>query len=110
MRADELVNDPSPDACVEVTLGPLQLADACDSSMFAEPLRITPADLLRLHMESDLALGEIRAEVVRADNAWQRHLGRWYAEGRAAVEAREPEVALLTRVLEGLRRQVLAPV
>lgn len=110
MRADELADDPSPDACVEVTLGPLIPTDECNSAMFAEPLRITPADLLRLHMESDLALGEIRAEAVRADVAWQRHLGRWYEEGRVAVADSEPEVTLLRRVLDGLRRQVLAPV
>ncbi|MFD8724313.1 hypothetical protein ACFV2H_41740 [Streptomyces sp. NPDC059629] len=110
MRADELADDPSPDACVEVTLGSLIPTDEFDSAVFAEPLRITPADLLRLHIESDLALGEIRAEAVRADIAWQRHLGRWYDEGRAAVEASEPEVTLLRRVLDGLRRQVLAPV
>ncbi|MEV7432279.1 hypothetical protein [Streptomyces griseoviridis] len=110
MGAHELVADPNPDACVDITLGPLQSAGACDPPKFAEPLRITPADLLRLRMESDLALGEMRAEVVRADYAWQRHLGRWYAEGREAVEAGEPEAVLLTRVLEGLRRQVLVPV
>ncbi|WP_150135581.1 hypothetical protein [Streptomyces hyaluromycini] len=110
MQSDELVDDPSPDACVEVTLSPLRPAGDPDSAVFAEPLRITPADLLRLHMESDLALGEIRAEAHRADIAWQRRLGRWYEEGRAAVEAGEPEVTLLRRVLDGLRRQVLTPV
>ncbi|MEV5953781.1 hypothetical protein AB0M11_08390 [Streptomyces sp. NPDC051987] len=112
MRADELVDDPSPDACVEVTLSPSapRPAGDPDAVAFAEPLRITPADLLRLHMESNLALGEIRAEARRADIAWQRHLGRWYEEGRAAVEAGEPEVTLLRRVLDGLRRQVLTPV
>ncbi|MFJ5643032.1 hypothetical protein [Streptomyces sp. NPDC093223] len=110
MRADELADDPSPGACVEVTLGPFIPTDECDSAMFTGLLRILPADLLRLHMESDLLLGEIRAEAVRADIAWQRHLGRWYEEGRVAVADSEPEVTLLMRVLDGLRRQVLAPV
>ncbi|MFE7460595.1 hypothetical protein ACPEIF_11665 [Streptomyces sp. NPDC012600] len=54
-------------------------------------------------------MGEIRAEVVRAELAQQAALGRWYEEGRAAVESREPDVALLARVLDGLRKQTPAP-
>ncbi len=110
MDADELVDDPSPEACVELTLGPFRATSDPGTEIFAAPLRITPVDLLRLHMESDLALGEIRAEATRAETEYQRRLSRWHEEGRAAVEGREPEVTLLVRVLEGLRRQVVAPV
>jgi hypothetical protein len=73
-----------------------------------EPLRITPADLVRLHLESGLLLGEVRAEMLRAEAAWQRQLGRWYEEARQAVEARTPDETLLRRVLDGLRRPDLA--
>ena len=110
MHAEELMDDPSPEACVELTLLPLRSTSGPDAEIFAEPLRITPADLLRLHLESDLALGEIRAEVRQAEIEYRRRLGRWYEEGRDAAESREPEVSLLVRVLEGLRRQVLASV
>lgn len=110
MQAEELVNDPSSEACVELTLDPLGSMSDLDAAIFAEPLRMTPADLVRLHLESSLTLDAIRAEAIRAEIAWQRGLRRWYEDGRVAVESREPEVALLVRVLEGLRRQVLAPV
>ncbi|MFK4099635.1 hypothetical protein ACI2L1_06070 [Streptomyces sp. NPDC019531] len=104
------MDDPSPEACVELTLVPFRSTSDPDAEISAEPLRITPADLLRLHLESDLALGEIRAEVRQAEIEYRRRLGRWYEEGRAAAESREPEVSLLVRVLEGLRRQVLTSV
>ncbi|MFC8699620.1 MULTISPECIES: hypothetical protein [Streptomyces] len=55
-------------------------------------------------------MSEIRAEVMQAEITWQKALGHWYEEGRAAVESREPDVALLARVLEGLRKKDLAPV
>jgi hypothetical protein len=110
VHADELVDDPSPEACVELVLSPLPGPGDWDGETCAEPLRMTPADLLRLHMESDLVLGEIRAEATRAQIALQRHVGRWYEDGRIAVESRDPDVTLLQRVLEGLRRQVLVPV
>ncbi|WP_328756814.1 ATP-grasp ribosomal peptide maturase [Streptomyces sp. NBC_00271] len=107
MQAEELVNDPSREACVELTLDPLGSMSDLDAAIFAEPLRMTPADLVRLQLESSLTLDAIRAEAIRVEIAWQRDLRRWYEEGRVAVESGEPEVALLVRVLEGLRRQVL---
>jgi hypothetical protein len=110
VHADELVDDPSPEACVELALSPLHEPGGSDAVICAEPLRMTPADLLRLHMESELVLREIRAEATRAQIALQRHVGRWYEDGRIAVESRDPDVTLLQRVLEGLRRQVLVPV
>ncbi|WP_328353455.1 hypothetical protein OG800_11170 [Streptomyces sp. NBC_00445] len=111
MPTDELVDDPSPEACVElILLGPIRSTSDRETATFAEPLRITPADLLRLHVEAALVLGEVRAEATRAEIEFRRRLGHWYEDGRVAVESREPEVALLTRVLEGLRRQVLARV
>jgi hypothetical protein len=110
MCADELAGDPSPDACVELAFGPVRPPGEPGVVMFPEPLRLTPADLLRLHMESHLTLGEIRVEVVQAEISWRQHLGRWHEEGRVAVASREPDTALLVRVLEGLRKQVLVPV
>ncbi|WP_328550185.1 hypothetical protein [Streptomyces sp. NBC_00366] len=110
MHDDELVDDPSPEACVELVFGPLHEPGGSDAVICAKPLRMTPADLLRLHMESELVLREIRAEATRAEIAWQQRVGRWYEEGRIAVESRDPDTALLQRVLEGLRRQVLVPV
>jgi hypothetical protein len=110
MDADELMDDPSPEACVELAICPLRSTSDSDTAICAEPLRITPADLLRLHMESDLALREIRAEATKAEIEYQQRLGRWHEEGRAAVESKVPEVTLLVRVLEGLRQQSLAPV
>ncbi|MFI5800868.1 hypothetical protein [Streptomyces sp. NPDC051677] len=71
-----------------------------------EPVRITPADLVRLRVESGLVLGEIRAEVQRAESAWRQHLIRWYRDGRLAAEARAPDISLLQRVLDGLRNPV----
>ncbi|WP_351222488.1 hypothetical protein [Streptomyces sp. NPDC002133] len=107
---DELSDDPCPEACVEVSFGPVRPPDDPDIVMLAEPLRITPADLARLRIEAELAMGEIRAEVMEAEIAWKRALGDWYGQGRAAVELREPDVALLVRVLEGLRKKDLVPV
>ncbi|WP_234387929.1 MULTISPECIES: hypothetical protein [Streptomyces] len=109
MQAAELVNDPSPEACVELTLDPLGSMSDSHAAMLAESLRMTPVDLVRLHLESDLMLSAIRTEAVRAEITWQRSLRRWYEEGRVAAESREPEVTLLIRVIEGLRRQVRAP-
>ncbi|MEV0186476.1 hypothetical protein AB0I54_45865, partial [Streptomyces sp. NPDC050625] len=68
-----------------------------------EPVRITPTDLVRLRVESGLALGEIRAEVQRAEIPWRQHLSRWYGDGRLAAEASAPDISLLQRVLDGLR-------
>jgi hypothetical protein len=98
MVSEAPAGDPHPDACVELVFGP-----APDGAVVPEPLRITPADLLRLHVETGLVLGEIRAEARRAENAWEQQLGRWYGDGRLAVEARAPDVSLLQRVLAGLR-------
>ncbi|MDF3143529.1 MULTISPECIES: hypothetical protein [unclassified Streptomyces] len=93
-----------------IILAPLRSTSDPDTATFAEPLRITPAELLRLHMESAHALGEIRAEATWAEIEYQRRLNRWHEDGRVAVDSMEPEVALLARVLEALRRQALAPV
>lgn len=91
MSADELVEDPSPEACVElILLGPMCSTGDSETATFAVPLRITPADLLRLHMEAALVLGETRAEVTRAEIEYQRRLDRWFEDGRVAVESREP--------------------
>lgn len=110
MPADELVDDPSAEACVElIILGPLRPTSDPGTEMFAEPLRITPVDLVRLHMESAHALGEIRAEATGAEIEYKRRLNRWHEDGRVAVESMEPEVVLLARVLEALRREALAP-
>lgn len=109
VHADELVNDPSPEVCVELVLNLLHGVGGSDAVICADPMRMTPADLLRLRMESDRALEGIRAEVTRAEIAWQRHVGRWYEEGRIAVDSGDPDTSLLQRVLEGLRRQVLVP-
>ncbi|MFC0844386.1 hypothetical protein ACFH04_11825 [Streptomyces noboritoensis] len=104
---EELIGDPRPEACVEVSFGPLR--PERDMVLFPQPVRMTPADLVRLRMEAELVLGEIRAEVLRAEIAWERALGEWYEEGRAAIEARKPDEALLVRVLEGLRRDQFIP-
>ncbi|MGW0775730.1 hypothetical protein ACWD01_19245 [Streptomyces sp. NPDC002835] len=72
-------------------------------------MRISPADLIRLRIEAELALDEVRAEVMKAEIAWERALGEWYEEGRAAIESREPDVTLVARILECLRKEDLVP-
>ncbi|MFJ8842425.1 hypothetical protein ACIRFF_05920 [Streptomyces cyaneofuscatus] len=109
LSVDELADDPQPEACIEVGFGPMRPSGNPDVIVLPEHLRITPTDLARLRMETELAMGEIRAEVMQAEFAWQTSLDRWYEEGRAAVESRDPDVALLARVLEGLRRKDPTP-
>ncbi|MEU1009063.1 hypothetical protein [Streptomyces sp. NPDC005890] len=106
LPAEELAGDPWPDACVELAFNPTCMSDEADAVVVPEPVRITPADLVRLRVESGLVLGEIRAEVQRAESAWRQHLGRWYRDGRLAAEARAPDISLLQRVLDGLRNPV----
>ncbi|WP_327255469.1 hypothetical protein [Streptomyces sp. NBC_01244] len=95
----ELASDPA--RCVEFALDQVRVEDG------HLVLRITPADLVHLRIETDSVLREIRSEALRAEHAWRRALGEWHEEGRAAVEARAPDVALLARVLEALRREAL---
>jgi hypothetical protein len=104
MSAEELTISPRPDTCVEVAFGPMRPANDPNTVVCPEPLRITPADLVRLHAETDLALGQLRVEMLRAEIAWKQQLGHWYEEGRQAVETRLPEVALLQRVLDALKK------
>ncbi|MFJ8489462.1 hypothetical protein ACIRBZ_14005 [Streptomyces sp. NPDC094038] len=106
LPAEELVGDACPDACVELAFNSSCLSDEADAVVVSEPVRITPADLVRLRVESGLVLGEIRAEVQRAESAWRQHLSRWYRDGRLAAEARAPDISLLQRVLDGLRNPV----
>lgn len=103
LPSEELVGDPFPDACVELAFGPARPSDEAGAVVVPEPVRITPTDLVWLSVELGLALGEIRAEVQRAEIAWRQQLSRWYGDGRLAVEAREPDIILLQRVLNGLR-------
>ncbi len=103
LPSEELVGDPFPDACVQLAFGPTHPADEVGAVAVPESVRITPADLVRLRVESGIALGEIRAEMQRAEIAWRRQLGCWYGDGRLAVEARAPDISLLQRVLDGLR-------
>ncbi|WP_037887302.1 hypothetical protein [Streptomyces viridochromogenes] len=103
LPAEELAGDPCPDACVELAFNPTCLSDEAGAALVPERVRITPADLVRLRVESGFVLGEIRAEVRRAESAWRQHLGRWYRDGRLAAEARAPDISLLQRVLDGLR-------
>jgi hypothetical protein len=109
MSAEELAGDPKPDTCIEVSFGPVRPVNEPDLILLPTPYRITPADLVHLSIEAEVTLGDIRAEVMRAEIAWKRALGEWYAEGRRAAESRGPDVALLARVLEGLRNYTLAP-
>ncbi|MGG7569251.1 hypothetical protein [Streptomyces sirii] len=103
MGAEELADDPRPDACVELTFVPPSSSGRGGAATMPEPVRMTPAELLRLHIESAVRLGEIRVEAMRAEAAWRQHLDDWHEEGRAAVQSRDADVALLVRVLEGLR-------
>ncbi|MGW6865345.1 hypothetical protein ACWGHM_29265 [Streptomyces sp. NPDC054904] len=100
LSAAELAGDPHPHACVEVVFTSIRREE--DAAASPTALRITPADVIRLRMETELTLDEMRTEVMRAEIAWEKTLGSWYEEGRRAVEARAPDVALLARVLEGL--------
>jgi hypothetical protein len=95
---DELAGVADPERCVE-----LAVPRRTEGRFAVRTLRLTPADLARLRTETDLALADIRTEVVRAEAAWHQRLGKWHADGRAAVEAGEPDTALLSRVLERLR-------
>ena len=110
LRGDELTAAPCPEACIEVTFDPVRPARDADMVLAPAPLRITPTDLVRLRVEAELVLGEVRAEVMGAEIEWRRRLGLWYEEGRQAVDAQEPDAALLVRVLEALRKKDLAPV
>ncbi|MFE0474022.1 hypothetical protein ACFW2V_20670 [Streptomyces sp. NPDC058947] len=103
LPSEELVGDPFPDACVQLAFGPARPSDEVGLVAVPESVRITPADLVRLRVESGLALGEIRAEMQRAEIAWRQQLSRWYDDGRLAVEARAPDISLLQRVLDELR-------
>ncbi|MEU9050240.1 hypothetical protein AB0D37_07515 [Streptomyces sp. NPDC048384] len=103
LTSEELVSDPFSDACVELAFGPARPSDEADMGVVPKPVRITPTDLVRLCVESGLALGEIRAEVQCAETAWRQQLSRWYGDDRLAVEARAPDISLLQRVLDGLR-------
>ncbi|MFG2844252.1 hypothetical protein ACGF12_13920 [Kitasatospora sp. NPDC048296] len=96
----ELTEGRSPTRCVEVDLG----------SGREEPLRITPTELVRLVMEADTVLAEIRAHAKQAETQWRTSLGHWFEEARAAVQAQSPETAMLQRVLEALRRPDRQPV
>lgn len=98
----ELTGDPT--RCVEFSLDQVRVED--DHLI----LRVSPAEVVHLRFETEKVLDEIRGEVERAERAWRQALGEWHEEGRAAVEARVPDVALLARVLAGLRRDVLVPV
>ncbi|MFJ3975169.1 hypothetical protein [Streptomyces sp. NPDC090021] len=91
----ELAGDPS--RSVEMTLDGVRVEDD------RLAVRLTPVDLVHLALDAERVMAEIRAEAVRAEQAWRRALNQWHEEGRAAVEAREPGVALLTRVLAALR-------
>ncbi|MFE3220226.1 hypothetical protein [Streptomyces antimycoticus] len=104
IAADELDGNSRPDACVEVFFGPMRPADDPDAIHIPPPFRITPTELVHLWAEAECALGEVRAEVMRAEIAWKKALGEWYMEGRHAVESREPGSALLAGVLEALRK------
>ncbi|WP_254403881.1 hypothetical protein [Streptomyces anulatus] len=55
-------------------------------------------------------MGEVRAEVMQTELAWRIALGRWYVEGKAAVDSREPDIAFLARILDGLLKQDAASV
>lgn len=104
IAAEELDGKSIPEACVEVFFGPVRPADDPDAIYFPAPFRITPTELVRLWVEAECALGEVRAEVMRAEIAWKKALGQWYMEGRHAVESQEPGSALLAGVLEALRK------
>ncbi|MDQ1018643.1 hypothetical protein [Streptomyces afghaniensis] len=103
LPSEELVGDPFPDACVQLAFDPTRPSDEVGAVAVPEAVRITPADLVRLRVESGLALGEIRAEMQRAEIAWRQQRSRWYRDGRLAAEARAPDISLLQRVLDGLR-------
>jgi hypothetical protein len=95
---DELAGVADPERCVE-----LAVPRRTEGTFAVRTLRLTPAGLVRLRTETDLALPDIRTKVMRAETAWHQRLGTWHADGRAAVEAGEPDTALLSRVLERLR-------
>ncbi|MGW7824121.1 hypothetical protein ACWGLF_39850 [Streptomyces puniciscabiei] len=93
---DELAGVLDPERCVE-----LAVPCCTEGTITVRTLRLTPADLVRLRTETDLALSDIRTEVMRAQTAaWREPLMDWQ---RAAVEAKELDMTLLPRVLEGLR-------
>lgn len=98
---DELAGVADPERCVE-----LAVSRGTEDRITVRTLRLTPADLVRLRTETDVALADIRNEVMRAEAAWRQRLEEWHADGRAAVEANEPDMALLSRVLEVLRASV----
>jgi hypothetical protein len=104
MDAEELDGDRHPERCVE-----LAVPRRTEGAITVRTLRLTPADLVRLRVEADAALAEIRTAAMQAEAAWTQTLDRWHEDGRAAVASRTPDVGLLQRVLEALRRPELAP-
>ncbi|MFD5616493.1 hypothetical protein [Kitasatospora sp. NPDC127060] len=90
----DLTERQSPTHCVEIDLGPDR----------EQPLLITPSELVRLSIEADTVLAEIRAHAKQAESQWRTSLGHWFEEAQAAVQAHPPETAMLQRVLEALRR------
>ncbi|MEU5532700.1 hypothetical protein [Streptomyces sp. NPDC020362] len=98
LAEDELAGVVDPERCVE-----LAVPRRTEGAITVRTLRLTPADLVRLRTEADLALADIRTEVMRAEDAWRERLAEWHADGRAAAEATELDTALISLVLEGLR-------
>ncbi|MFJ9589454.1 hypothetical protein [Streptomyces acidicola] len=106
LSEEELDGDPA--HCVELELPP-QRTEGGVLLRTPGPIRITPTDVVRLGIEVEQALVAIHVEATRADRAWREALGSWHGEGRAAIEASSPDVSLLVRVLEALRRDAFAP-
>jgi hypothetical protein len=71
---DELAGVVDPERCVE-----LALPRRTEDTITVRALRLTPADLVRLRIATDLAPAEMRTEA-----AWRQRLAQWHADGRAA--------------------------
>ncbi|GAA3850919.1 hypothetical protein GCM10022403_098040 [Streptomyces coacervatus] len=95
---DELAGVADPERCVEPAV-----PRRAEGAITVRALRMTPADLVRLRIETDLALADMRTEAMHAEATWPQRLAQWHADGRTAVEANELDTALLSRVLHGLR-------
>ncbi|MGW2565355.1 hypothetical protein [Streptomyces sp. NPDC001537] len=95
---DELAGVADPERCVEPAV-----PRRAEGAITVRALRMTPADLVRLRIETDLALAEMRTEAMRAEATWRQRLAQWHADGRAAFEANGLDTAPLSRVLQSLR-------
>ena len=95
---DELGGVANPERGVD-----LAIPRRIDGASTVRTPRLTPADLVGLRTETDLAPAGIRTDVMRARTRGANYSRIGTPKGRAAVEANQPDLTRRSRVLDGLR-------